>query len=175
MCVPQTFVYFSLPYTHNRFSSTSENLSNNYYAVLCHHSAVFLLILFLIMTEKSKFLYTRNVTEKKVDRFTLEARRRNIRKSKINYVNASHAGLSYTYTSIYLFSSSLVSAVSMETTVGAGLGMCVLVIIFFLYMNRKWCFSSSSGNFPCCDESLSSKTIHSFSKYNLTTKISFNF
>lgn len=57
-------------------------------------------------------------------------------------------------------------AVSMETTVGAGLGMCVLVVIFFLYMNRKWCFSSTSGNFPCCDEkSLSTKTIHSFSEY----------
>lgn len=56
--------------------------------------------------------------------------------------------------------------VSMETTVGAGLGMCVLVIIFFLYMNRKWCFSHSSNNkFICCDEkSLGSKTIHSFSK-----------
>jgi hypothetical protein len=59
----------------------------------------------------------------------------------------------------------LMTIVSMETTVGAGLGLCVLVIIFFLYMNRKWCFSSSSGNFPCCDESLSSKTIHSFSEY----------
>lgn len=54
----------------------------------------------------------------------------------------------------------------METTVfGAGLGMCVLVVVFFLYMNRKWCFSNTSGNFPCCDEkSLSTKTIHSFSK-----------
>lgn len=58
-------------------------------------------------------------------------------------------------------------SVSMETTVfGAGLGMCVLVVVFFLYMNRKWCFSNTSGNFPCCDEkSLSTKTIHSFSKY----------
>ncbi|CRK88504.1 CLUMA_CG002261, isoform A [Clunio marinus] len=56
------------------------------------------------------------------------------------------------------------SYVSMETTVfGAGLGMCVLVVIFFLYMNRKWCFSHTSGSFPCCDEkSLSTKTIHSF-------------
>lgn len=54
----------------------------------------------------------------------------------------------------------------METTFGAGLGMCVLVVIFFLYMNRKWCFSNTSGNFPCCDEkALSTKTIHSFSKY----------
>lgn len=55
----------------------------------------------------------------------------------------------------------------METTVfGAGLGMCVLVVVFFLYMNRKWCFSNTSGNFPCCDEkSLSTKTIHSFSEY----------
>lgn len=54
----------------------------------------------------------------------------------------------------------------METTVfGAGLGMCALVVVFFLYMNRKWCFSTS-GNFPCCDEkSLSTKTIQSFSKY----------
>lgn len=53
----------------------------------------------------------------------------------------------------------------METTVfGAGLGMCALVVVFFLYMNRKWCFSTS-GNFPCCDEkSLSTKTIQSFSK-----------
>lgn len=59
--------------------------------------------------------------------------------------------------------------VSMETTVfGAGLGMCVLVVVFFLYMNRKWCFSNTSGNFPCCDEkSLSTKTIHSFSEYIL--------
>lgn len=56
------------------------------------------------------------------------------------------------------------SYVSMETTVfGAGLGMCVLVVVFFLYMNRKWCFSNTSGNFPCCDEkSLTTKTIHSF-------------
>lgn len=58
-------------------------------------------------------------------------------------------------------------AVSIETTVfGAGLGMCVLVVVFFLYMNRKWCFSTS-GNFPCCDEKLATKTIHSFSEYSL--------
>lgn len=63
----------------------------------------------------------------------------------------------------------LLISVSMETTVfGAGLGMCVLVVVFFLYMNRKWCFSNTSGNFSCCDEkSLSTKTIHSFSKYQL--------
>lgn len=66
----------------------------------------------------------------------------------------------------------LLFAVSMETTVfGAGLGMCVLVVVFFLYMNRKWCFSNTSGNFPCCDEkSLSTKTIHSFSKYQINGK-----
>lgn len=64
--------------------------------------------------------------------------------------------------------SRLLLAVSMETTVfGAGFSLCVLVVVFFLYMNRKWCFSNTSGNFPCCDEkSLSTKTIHSFSKYS---------
>lgn len=60
-------------------------------------------------------------------------------------------------------------AVSMETTTffGAGLGFMVIVVVFFLYMNRKWCFSNSTGNFPCCDDEkfLSTKTIHSFSKY----------
>ncbi|KAL7021944.1 hypothetical protein ACKWTF_012080 [Chironomus riparius] len=57
------------------------------------------------------------------------------------------------------------SYVSLETTVGAGLGMCVLVVIFFLYINRKWCFNNSTI-LPCCDEkTLSTKTI-----YNLRSK-----
>ncbi|CAO1430837.1 unnamed protein product [Diamesa serratosioi] len=65
-----------------------------------------------------------------------------------------------------IFIAGVDSYVSMETTTffGAGLGFMVIVVVFFLYMNRKWCFSNSSGNFPCCDDEkfLSTKTIHSF-------------
>lgn len=86
---------------------------------------------------------------------------------RVNKLNVQSHELSIIsfFSSFSHFLSINISIVSMETTVfGAGLGMCALVVVFFLYMNRKWCFSTS-GNFPCCDEkSLSTKTIQSFSK-----------
>ncbi|XP_055539893.1 synaptotagmin-16 [Wyeomyia smithii] len=52
--------------------------------------------------------------------------------------------------------------VSMETTtfLGAALGFVALLLVLFLYINRKWCFATP-GSFPCCDENtLSAKTVH---------------
>lgn len=57
----------------------------------------------------------------------------------------------------------------METTtfVGALIGFVALLLVFFLYINRKLCFNSN-GNFPCCDENtLPSKYIHKMGKKKL--------
>lgn len=58
-------------------------------------------------------------------------------------------------------------AVTMESTtiLGAIFGLVALMLVFFLYINRKWCFNSTPG-FPCCDEtSLPSKYVHKMGKY----------
>ncbi|EDS38894.1 synaptotagmin-14 [Culex quinquefasciatus] len=50
----------------------------------------------------------------------------------------------------------------METTtfLGAALGFIALLLVLFLYINRKWCFATP-GSFPCCDElTLPAKTVH---------------
>ncbi|XP_055600336.1 uncharacterized protein LOC129749392 [Uranotaenia lowii] len=52
--------------------------------------------------------------------------------------------------------------VSMETTtvLGAALGFIALMLVLFLYINRKWCFATP-GTFLCCDENtLPAKTVH---------------
>ncbi|XP_055618715.1 synaptotagmin-14 [Toxorhynchites rutilus septentrionalis] len=52
--------------------------------------------------------------------------------------------------------------VPMETTtfLGAALGFIALLLVLFLYINRKWCFATP-GSFPCCDEgTLPAKTVH---------------
>ncbi|XP_058832479.1 synaptotagmin-16 isoform X2 [Topomyia yanbarensis] len=52
--------------------------------------------------------------------------------------------------------------VSMETTtfLGAAFGFVALLLVLFLYINRKWCFATP-GSFPCCDENaLSAKAVH---------------
>lgn len=56
--------------------------------------------------------------------------------------------------------------VTMESTtiLGAIFGLVALMLVFFLYINRKWCFNSTPG-FPCCDEtSLPSKYVHKMGK-----------
>ncbi|PSN34691.1 hypothetical protein C0J52_25282 [Blattella germanica] len=47
----------------------------------------------------------------------------------------------------------LVSHVPVEATafLGAVAAFVVLLLVFFLYLNKKWCFYSIGG-FPCCDE-----------------------
>ncbi|XP_065077435.1 synaptotagmin-14 isoform X2 [Ochlerotatus camptorhynchus] len=50
----------------------------------------------------------------------------------------------------------------METTtfLGAALGFIALMLVLFLYINRKWCFATP-GSFICCDENtLPAKTVH---------------
>jgi hypothetical protein len=37
---------------------------------------------------------------------------------------------------------------------GAVAAFVVLLLVFFLYLNKKWCFYGIGG-FPCCDVSLS--------------------
>lgn len=62
--------------------------------------------------------------------------------------------------------------VTMESTtiLGAIFGLVALMLVFFLYINRKWCFNSTPG-FPCCDEtSLPSKYVHKMGKYNTYVK-----
>ncbi|XP_058444591.1 synaptotagmin-14 isoform X2 [Malaya genurostris] len=52
--------------------------------------------------------------------------------------------------------------VSMETTtfLGAAFGFVALLLVLFLYINRKWCFATP-GSFSCCDENaLSAKAVH---------------
>ncbi|XP_029718298.2 synaptotagmin-14-like [Aedes albopictus] len=52
--------------------------------------------------------------------------------------------------------------VPMETTtfLGAALGFIALLLVLFLYINRKWCFATP-GSFNCCDENtLPAKTVH---------------
>ncbi|EAT43003.1 AAEL005519-PA [Aedes aegypti] len=52
--------------------------------------------------------------------------------------------------------------VPMETTtfLGAALGFIALLLVLFLYINRKWCFATP-GSFICCDENtLPAKTVH---------------
>lgn len=50
------------------------------------------------------------------------------------------------------------------TILGAIFGLVALMLVFFLYINRKWCFNSTPG-FPCCDEtSLPSKYVHKMGK-----------
>lgn len=61
-------------------------------------------------------------------------------------------------------------SVPMEITtfLGAAFAFIALGLVFFLYINRKWCFKPPKGSFSSCDESLlaSTKTIHNFSKYS---------
>lgn len=53
------------------------------------------------------------------------------------------------------------------TFLGALLGFIALLLVMFLYMHRKWCFSSHGG-FPCCDENaLPSKYIHKMGKFDI--------
>lgn len=54
---------------------------------------------------------------------------------------------------------------SMETTTffGALFGFVALLLVLFLYINRKWCFNNSTG--LCCDEkSLPSKYVHKMAR-----------
>lgn len=56
----------------------------------------------------------------------------------------------------------------METTtfLGAALGFIALMLVLFLYINRKWCFATP-GSFICCDENtLPAKTVHTIRKYH---------
>lgn len=51
------------------------------------------------------------------------------------------------------------------TIIGAIFGLVALMLVFLLYVNRKWCFHSTPG-FPCCDEnSLPSKYVHKLGKF----------
>ncbi|XP_068083760.1 synaptotagmin-14 [Anabrus simplex] len=43
---------------------------------------------------------------------------------------------------------------------GAVAAFVVLLLVFFLYLNKKWCFYSIGG-FPCCDEPLGAKASRS--------------
>lgn len=46
------------------------------------------------------------------------------------------------------------------TFIGAILGFVALILVFFLYINQKWCFNTTAG-ISCCDENaLPSKYIH---------------
>lgn len=59
------------------------------------------------------------------------------------------------------------------TILGALFGLVTLMLVFFLYINRKWCFNSTPG-FPCCDEnSLPSKYVHKMGKHLI--QINYNF
>ena len=44
-------------------------------------------------------------------------------------------------------------SVPVEATafLGAVAAFVVLLLVFFLYLNKKWCFYNIGG-FPCCDE-----------------------
>lgn len=56
--------------------------------------------------------------------------------------------------------------VAMESTtiLGAILGLVVLILVFLLYVNRRWCFHTTPA-FACCDEnSLPSKYVHKMGK-----------
>uniref|UniRef100_A0A336L4P4 CSON004162 protein n=1 Tax=Culicoides sonorensis TaxID=179676 RepID=A0A336L4P4_CULSO len=50
------------------------------------------------------------------------------------------------------------------TFLGAAFAFIALGLVFFLYINRKWCFKPPKGSFSNCDESLlaSTKTLHNF-------------
>lgn len=53
-------------------------------------------------------------------------------------------------------------SVAMESTtiLGAILGIVALMLVFLLYVNRRWCFHTTPA-FSCCDEnSLPSKYVH---------------
>lgn len=69
-------------------------------------------------------------------------------------------------------------AVPMEITtfLGAAFAFIALGLVFFLYINRKWCFKPPKGSFSSCDESLlaSTKTLHNFSKYPCVIRLSFS-
>jgi hypothetical protein len=47
----------------------------------------------------------------------------------------------------------LIVSVPVEATafLGAVAAFVVLLLVFFLYLNKKWCFTAIGG-FPCCDE-----------------------
>ena len=49
-------------------------------------------------------------------------------------------------------------SVPVEATafLGAVAAFVVLLLVFFLYLNKKWCFYNIGG-FPCCDEPLGPK------------------
>lgn len=50
------------------------------------------------------------------------------------------------------------------TILGAIFGLAALMLVFLLYVNRKWCFRSTSG-FSCCDEnSLPAKYVQKIGK-----------
>ncbi|XP_055856113.1 uncharacterized protein LOC129919284 [Episyrphus balteatus] len=51
------------------------------------------------------------------------------------------------------------------TLVGALFGLVALMLVFFLFINRKWCFHASSHAFPCCDDNnISSKYVQKLSR-----------
>lgn len=50
------------------------------------------------------------------------------------------------------------------TILGAILGLVALMLVFLLYVNRRWCFHTTPS-FACCDEnSLPSKYVHKMGK-----------
>lgn len=54
------------------------------------------------------------------------------------------------------------------TFLGAFFGLAALMLVLFLYINRKWCFNSTHGFASCCDENgLPSKYIHKMGKFLL--------
>nr|CAD7258541.1 unnamed protein product [Timema shepardi] len=66
------------------------------------------------------------------------------------------------YEEVFSSNFSLAYRVPVEATafLGAVAAFVVLLLVFFLYLNKKWCFYSIGG-FPCCDEPLGSKTTRS--------------
>lgn len=50
------------------------------------------------------------------------------------------------------------------TILGAIFGLVALMLVFLLYVNRRWCFHTTPA-FACCDEnSLPSKYVHKMGK-----------
>lgn len=81
-----------------------------------------------------------------------------------NY-SAKHSTAITSSNKIFLFSVSFPVTMENTTIFGAIFGLMALMLVFFLYINRKWCFNSTPG-FPCCDESsLPSKYVHKMGKF----------
>ncbi|XP_055906060.1 synaptotagmin-14 [Eupeodes corollae] len=56
-------------------------------------------------------------------------------------------------------------SVEATTLVGALFGLVALMLVFFLFINRKWCFHASTHSFPCCDDNgISSKYVQKISR-----------